>query len=243
MKFAIFFTLAAVASAQQAPNPDWARLARYAQDNAKLGAPGKDENRVVFMGDSITDAWGRRDSQFFPRKPYVNRGISGQTAPQMLVRFRQDVVDLHPAVVLILAGTNDVAGNTGPETPEAIQGYLLSMVDIARANGIEPVLCSIPPAADFPWKKGLEPAPKIEALNKWIKAYAAMHVIPYVDYHSALQDGKGGMKPEFSEDGVHPTKAGYEVMAPLAERGIAEALNNRRARLRRNVAGKPSSDK
>ncbi len=243
MRFLTVFAAISALFGQQAPNPDWARLSRFAPDNAKLAAPGADEIRVVFMGDSITEGWGRRGSEFFPGKPYVNRGISGQTAPQMLVRFRQDVVDLKPGIVLILAGTNDVAGNTGPETPEMIQGFLMSMVDLARANGIEPVLCSIPPAADFPWKKGLEPAPKIQALNKWMKEYASLHVIPYVDYYSALQDGNGGMKPEYSEDGVHPTKAGYDVMAPLAERGITEATNNRRARLRRNLAGRPTSPK
>jgi lysophospholipase L1-like esterase len=203
---------------------DWANLARYRDQNATLAPPAPGEARVVFYGDSITDGWGRVQGAFFPGKPYLNRGISGQTTPQMLVRFRQDVVALKPQVVVILAGTNDIAGNTGPSTPEMIQDNFKSMVDIARANDIRVVLASILPASDYPWKPGLNPGPRIVALNAWLKQYAASLDLVYVDYYSAVVDGKLGMKPELASDGVHPTKAGYDIMAPLAERAIAEAL-------------------
>ena len=206
---------------------DWAYLARYREENAKLGPPAPGENRVVFMGDSIIDAWGRQIGSFFPGKPYVNRGISGQTTPQMLVRFRPDVIALKPKVVVILAGTNDIAGNTGPTTPEMIQDNLMSMVDLAKANGIRVVLASVLPAHDFPWRPGLNPAGKIAALNAWIRDYAARNGIVYLDYYSAMVDGRQGLKAELTFDGVHPNAAGYAVMAPLAEKAIAEALGQR----------------
>jgi lysophospholipase L1-like esterase len=157
-------------------------------------------------------------------KPYINRGISGQTTPQMLVRFRQDVIDLKPRVVVILAGTNDIAGNTGPETLEQIEENLASMSDMAAANHIRVVLCSILPAFDYPWKPGLTPAPKILELNRWIKAWAADHGYVYVDYHSAMKDERDGLPPTLSHDGVHPLSAGYTVMTPLVEAGIKKAL-------------------
>ena len=203
---------------------DWPNLARYRDQNAQLAAPASGEARVVFYGDSITDGWGRVQGTFFPGKPYINRGISGQTTPQMLVRFRQDVVALKPKVVVILAGTNDIAGNTGPSTPEMIQDNFKSMVEVARANDIRVVLASILPASDYPWKPGLDPGPKIVALNTWLKQYAASRHLVYLDYYSALVDGKLGMKAGLASDGVHPTRAGYDVMAPLAERAIADAL-------------------
>ena len=155
---------------------DWPNLARYGAANGEVGVPKAGEKRVVFYGNSITDAWARYLPAQFPGKAYVGRGISGQTTAQMLVRFRQDVIDLKPAVVLILAGTNDIAGNTGPSTPEMIEGNLTSMVELARANGIRPVLCSVLPAYDYPWRPGLQPAQKIVALNAWMKSYAAQHV-------------------------------------------------------------------
>ena len=164
---------------------DWAEMKRYREDDAKIGPPGRGENRVVFMGDSITDGWIRQAPEFFQAKPYLDRGISGQTSPQMLVRFRQDVVNLHPKVVVILAGTNDIAGNTGPETPEMIQDNLVSMVDLARANGIRVVLASITPSDDFWWNPGTKPAPRIAEMNTWIKGYAAQHKLVYLDYYSA----------------------------------------------------------
>lgn len=204
---------------------DFGGLERYKADDAALAPAAAGEKRVVFMGDSITDGWkisGPDGS--FPGKPYVNRGISGQTTPQMLVRFRQDVIDLRPSVVVILAGTNDLAGNTGPMTLEKTEGNLASMADLATANGIQVVLCSILPAFDYPWSPGLEPAPKIATLNQWIRSYAAEKGYTYVDYHSAMKDDRGGLPMALSKDGVHPLPAGYAVMAPLVEAGIEQAL-------------------
>lgn len=201
---------------------DWAWLARYRDENAKLPPPGP--ARVVFMGNSITQGWAPLFPTLFPGKEYIGRGIGGQTTPQMLVRFRQDVVALEPKVVVILAGTNDIAGNTGPSTLEMIEDNLASMAEIAKANGIRVVLASVLPVEDYPWKRGLEPAPKIMALNAWIKRYAAEHGAVYLDFHSAMENERHGMKTELATDGVHPTEAGYRVMAPLTERAIAEAL-------------------
>ena len=204
---------------------DWPWLGRFKEDDMKLAPPASGENRVVFMGDSITEAWKIEGPDgFFPGKPYINRGISGQTAPQMVLRMRQDVIDLKPKVVVILGGTNDIAGNTGVETIDEIEGYLASMAELATANHIRVVLCSILPAYDYPWKPGLEPAPKILAINEWLKAYAAQHHHVYVDYHTAMKDTRDGLPANLSHDGVHPTKDGYAVMAPLAEAGIKKAL-------------------
>jgi acyl-CoA thioesterase-1 len=203
---------------------DWPNLTRYQKANADAGAPAFGENRVIFYGDSITDAWITAVPDFFLGKPYLDRGISGQTTPQMVVRFRQDVVDLKPKVVIILAGTNDIAGNTGPSTPEMIQDNFRSMVEIARANGIQPVLASVLPASDYPWKPGLGPGPKIAALNSWIKSYAQGLGIVYLDYYSSMVNDKLGLPQSLSSDGVHPNTAGYAIMGPLAERSIAQAL-------------------
>jgi lysophospholipase L1-like esterase len=203
---------------------DWANLTRYKQANAALGDPKPGENRVVYYGDSITDAWARLFPTLFPGKPYIGRGISGQTTPQMLVRFRQDVVDLHPKAVVILAGINDIAGNTGPSTQEMIQDNLMSMTEIAKANGIRVVLSSVLPAYDFPWRPGMQPAAKVVALNRWMKDYAARVGETYLDYHSVMADARGGLPKELASDEVHPTEAGYRIMAPLAEQAIARAL-------------------
>jgi uncharacterized protein (TIGR02246 family) len=203
---------------------DWANLAKYRDDNAKLAAPAPRENRVVFFGNSITEMWAKSFPTMFPGKPYIGRGISGQTTPQLLVRFNQDVVALKPKVVVILAGTNDIAGNTGPSTIEMIEDNLRSMAEIAKANGIRVVLSSVLPVYDYPWRPGLEPAPKIMALNAWMKAYAAKVGATYLDYHSAMQDARHGMREGLASDEVHPTEAGYRVMAPLAEKAITEAL-------------------
>lgn len=211
-------------AAQERLLNDWPNLARYREANAALAAPAAGENRVVYYGDSITDAWARYFPTMFPGKPYVGRGISGQTTPQMLVRFRQDVVALQPKVVVILAGTNDIAGNTGPSTQQMIQDNLASMAEIANANGIRVVLASVLPASDYRWRPGLEPGPKIVALNAWTKEYAARNGHVYLDYHSAMTDARLGLPLELSGDGVHPNEAGYRIMAPLAERAIAEAL-------------------
>lgn len=210
---------------------DWAYLAKYRDADAALSPAAPGETRVVFMGDSITEGWGMKATattpdrgEFFPGKPYVNRGISGQTTPQMLVRFRQDVIDLKPRVVVVLAGTNDIAENTGKTTLKEIGNNIASMSELARANGIAVVLCSVLPASDFPWHPGLDPAPKVKALNAWIKEYAAKSGLVYVDYYTRMVNSEGGLKAELSPDGVHPKRAGYEIMAPLAEAGIAEAL-------------------
>lgn len=216
-----------VSPQEQRLHTDWADLARYRDADTELGAPAPGEERVVFYGNSITEAWAPYFATDFPGRPYIGRGISGQTTPQLLVRFRQDVVALHPAVVVILAGTNDIAGNTGPSTLEMIEDNLASMTEIAKANGIRVVLSSVLPVYDYPWKRGLEPAPKIVALNTWIRGYAAEHGAVYLDYYSALTDARGGMRAGTSSDGVHPTAAGYAIMSPLAERAIAEALRPR----------------
>jgi lysophospholipase L1-like esterase len=202
---------------------DWASLARYRDENAKLGPPRAGEDRVVFYGNSITEGWAPLFPVMFPGKPYVGRGISGQTTPQLLVRFRQDVVALKPRVVVILAGTNDIAGNTGPSSLEMIADNLASMTEIAKANGIRVVLCSVLPVYDYPWKPGLQPAPKIVALNAWMSGYAGSVGAGYVDFHSAMKDGRGGLPPELAKDGVHPTEAGYRIMARLLEQAIGEA--------------------
>ncbi len=203
---------------------DWPNLAKYRDANASLPAPTPHENRVVFYGNSITEGWAHLFPAMFPGKPYIGRGISGQTTPQMLVRFHQDVVALRPKVVVILAGTNDIAGNTGPSTIEMIEGNLEAMTEIAKAHGIRVVLSSVLPVYDYPWRQGLEPAPKIVALNKWMKAYAARTGEVYLDYHSAMADGRQGLPSNLASDGVHPTEAGYRIMAPLAEKAIAKAL-------------------
>lgn len=204
---------------------DWPNLARFRDEDAKLGAPAKGEARVVFMGDSITESWALADS--FPGKGYVNRGISGQTTSQMLVRFRQDVIGLQAKVVVILAGTNDIAENTGPISVEGIEGNMASMVDLAKRNGIRVVLASVLPVQQYPWRPEIAPVEKIRALNDWMKDYAAKEGLIYLDYFSATVNEKLGMKAELSEDGVHPNKPGYAVMAPLAEKAIAAALKKK----------------
>jgi lysophospholipase L1-like esterase len=206
---------------------DFPWLARFKEADLKLGAPAAGENRVVFMGDSITEGW-HFDAPVggLSGKPYINRGISGQTTPQMLGRFRQDVIKLQPKVVVILAGINDIAGNTGPMTLEQTEDNLASMAELAAANKIRVVLCSVLPAFDFPWRPGMTPAPKVLALNQWIKAYAAEHGHVYVDYHTAMKDSRDGLPAMLSGDGVHPLPAGYAIMAPLVEAGIEKALKS-----------------
>lgn len=207
---------------------DWANLARYRDENTKVAAPRKDEERVVFMGDSITDAWGRRYGKFFAGKPYINRGIGGQTTPQMLIRFRPDVVALKPKAVVILAGTNDIAGNTGPTTLEAIQDNLSSMAELAKANGIRVVLSSVMPVSDYiRLQTGRRPPEKIKALNTWIRDYAAKNGHVYLDYYSVMQDEQGMLKRELTYDGLHPNDAGYQLIEPLAAKAIASALSHR----------------
>ena len=216
---------------------DYGRLARYAEANAALAAPGPDEARVVFFGDSITDNWSKASyGGFFPGKPYVNRRIGGQTTAQMLVRFRADVLALRPAVVVILAGTNDVAGNAGPVAPAAIEDNLASMSELARAHGVKVVLASILPVADDKkdasgqprlWTLG-HPLETLRALNLWMADYATKNGLVFLDYFSAMADASGLFKTALNDDGLHPNAAGYAVMAPLAEKAIAEALKSPR---------------
>jgi lysophospholipase L1-like esterase len=203
---------------------DWPQLQHYRAANAVLAPAAAGEDRVVFYGASMTEGWGRNGGTFFPGKPYVNRGISGQTTAQMVVRFRQDVIDLHPKAVLILAGTNDVAGNTGPMTLEMTEENWQSMADLAKANGIRVIFASLTPSTDFPWRRGLHPAEKIRTLNAWLKGYCAAHSLTYVDYYSALTNADGGMKDELTIDGVHANLKGYAVMAPLAQAAIDKTL-------------------
>lgn len=203
---------------------DWASLNRYKSANEQLAAPKANEARVVFMGNSITEGWVSASPGFFKSNPFIGRGISGQTTPQMLVRFRQDVIDLMPEVVVILAGTNDIAGNTGPMTLEMIFDNLKSMAELARANGIKVVLSSILPVYDYPWKPGLEPAERIVRLNEMIANYTKEQGMIYLDYFSAMADDRNGLKKTLGDDGVHPNKAGYDIMEPLASKAIASAL-------------------
>jgi lysophospholipase L1-like esterase len=220
----IYLSLISMNTLLLAQNNDWANLNRYKDENLKLGLPSADENRVVFLGNSITEGWKELNPDFFNRNRYINRGISGQTTPQMLLRFRSDVVNLKPKVVIILAGTNDIAGNTGQSTLEMIEDNIASMVEIAKANNIKIILCSVLPAYDFPWKPGLNPSRKIVDLNKWIKKYADKNKIQYVDYFTSMADENNGLKTEFSEDGVHPNLAGYTVMEPLVQKSIESVL-------------------
>jgi lysophospholipase L1-like esterase len=203
---------------------DWPNLNRYKNENTALKPAESGQKRIVFMGDSITEFWSTVDSEYFSGKPYVNRGISGQTTPQMLLRFRADVIALNPAAVVILAGINDIAGNTGPMTIEMIRDNIFSMIELAKANHIKVILCSVLPAYDFPWKPNQEPIAKIKALNEILRNYALANEIVYLDYYSAMVDERKGLKADYSNDGVHPNKPGYQVMAPLADKAIALAL-------------------
>lgn len=220
----VLFAFFSFTNLQQAVGQDWADLAHFRDANMALEPPAPGEDRVVFMGNSITIGWLHKVPEFFEGKPYVNRGISGQTTPQMLLRFRQDVLDLSPKVVVILAGTNDIAGNTGPMTLEQILDNLKSMAELALANGVEPVLSSVLPAYDYPWRPGLEPNIKIPKLNAMIKNYAALSGIVYLDYFSEMADSRNGLDNTLATDEVHPTEKGYRMMAPLAEAAIAKAL-------------------
>jgi lysophospholipase L1-like esterase len=209
---------------------DWPNLSRYRDANRALAAPTAGESRVVFMGDSITDAWPRRVDAFFAGKPYVGRGISGQTTPQMLIRFRPDVVDLKARVVVILAGTNDIAENTGPMTNEEIQGNIVSMAEIAKANGIRVVLSSILPVSAYHTPPNgvpqttQRPMARIRAINDWMKTYAAAEKHVYLDYFSAMVDATGHLRTELSGDDLHPNNDGYAIMGPLADAAVKTAL-------------------
>jgi lysophospholipase L1-like esterase len=205
---------------------DYGQLARYREADEKLGAPTAGENRVVFFGDSITDIWHL--DQYFPGKPYVNRGIGGQTTPQMLVRFREDVIDLRPKVVVILAGTNDMAGNTGPMRNEDIEANYASMAELAGVHGIHLVFASVLPVHNYTEKSkdffAQRSQPRILELNTWLKDYCAKQDLVYLDYFAAMVDDKGMMRRELSDDGLHPNAAGFKIMAPLAEAAISKAM-------------------
>jgi lysophospholipase L1-like esterase len=210
---------------------DFGQLARYREANAALAPPAAGETRVVFLGDSITDYWKLPD--YFPGKPYTNRGIDGQTTPQMLVRFRQDVIDLHPKVLVVLAGTNDIAGVCGRTSNEDIEANYASMAELARAHRIRVVFASILPVHNYTHDSeesfALRPRDRVLALNKWLKDYCAKNRFVYLDYFSALVDERGMLKRTLADDGLHPTDAGYKIMAPLAEKAIQKALAENRS--------------
>jgi len=203
---------------------DWANLKKYSTDNEQL-KNGPSGIAVVFMGNSITEGWVNASPEFFSENNYIGRGISGQTTPQMLIRFTPDVLDLHPKAVVILAGTNDIAGNTGFSSVKMITDNIRAMAQLAVANDIKVILCSVLPVFEYPWRAGLEPVDKIEETNQWLKEYALQNGHIYLDYFSKMADEKKGLKKEFSEDGVHPNHKGYSVMAPLAKTAIQKALN------------------
>ena len=208
-------------AAERRLHEDWAWLGRYRAANAAL-LPDPAHPRIVFIGDSITQGWSDKASGFFTAGR-IDRGIGGQTTPQMLLRFRQDVVDLHPAVVQIMGGTNDIAGNTGPMTQGQIEANIMSMTELAQAAGIRVILASVPPADRFPWRPKLETAGRIAAINAWLRGYAARVGATYADYWGVLHDGQA-MRASLTDDGVHPNKAGYAAMAPVAEAAIRRAL-------------------
>ena len=213
----------------RAQTTDWANLGRYAAANQQLPPPTASRPRVVLLGNSITDAWPKADTAFFASKTYeyVGRGISGQVSGQMLLRLWPDVLALQPKVVAILSGINDIAENAGPYNPEATFHNITSMAELAQAHGVRVVLCSVLPAYDFPWRPGREPAPKVLALNQRLKAYATQHHLTYVDYHAAMADSRQGLPAALATDGVHPTLAGYRLMGPLLQQGVAQALKRK----------------
>lgn len=205
---------------------DWPYLAKYRQENAKLPPSESSENRVVFLGDSITEFWSKEHALFSENKNFINRGISGQTTPQMLLRFRADVIDLKPSIVVILAGGNDIAGNTGFATIEMITHNIFSMIELAQFHQIQVILCSVLPANFFYWNPKEKPAERIIELNKALEHYATTKQITFVDYYSAMVDDEKGLKSELSEDRVHPNTRGYEIMSPLIQKAIQLTLNN-----------------
>lgn len=203
---------------------DWANLKKYQEANLALEKEVISDGLIVFMGNSITEGWIDHNPEFFKNKGYVNRGISGQTTPQMVLRFRQDVLDLKPKVVVILAGINDIAGNTGPSTQKMIEDNIYSMADLAKSHGIKVVLSSVLPAYDFPWAPGLEPSQKVISLNNAVKHYAELNDHVYLDYFSNMVDSKNGLMEIYTYDGVHPNALGYQIMGPLAKAAIQKAL-------------------
>ncbi len=227
LAFLVLILMQYPAYGQGVKSSDWVNYNRYAQADKQLPVPGPAENRVVFMGNSITEFWAKRDSSFFADNGYIDRGISGQVTSQMLLRFRQDVIDLKPALVVILAGTNDIAENAGPISLRHVMDNIVSMAQLAEANNIKVILCSVTPAFDFPWHKGLHPAKQIVKLNSMIKSYCVENKIPYMNYYSKMVDDRGGMIRNYTIDGVHPSHEGYEVMDSLVQREIKEVLQSK----------------
>ena len=227
MTFLVLILLQYPAYSQNVKSSEWVNYGRYAQANEKLPPPAPGEKRVVFMGNSITEFWAIRDSSFFVDNGYIDRGISGQVTSQMLLRFRQDVIDLKPTLVVILAGTNDIAENAGPISLQHVMDNIISMAQLAETNHIKVILCSVTPAYDFPWHKGLHPAEKIVKLNSMIKSYCEENNIPYVDYYSRMVDKEGGMIKKYTIDGVHPNHEGYAVMDSIVQKEIKAVLETR----------------
>jgi lysophospholipase L1-like esterase len=223
--FLFLYQFSAFGQANQ--NMDWPNLKKYADSNKLLSPRMAGEKRVVFMGNSITEFWKILDSSFFDNKEFIDRGISGQTTPQMLLRFRQDVVDLKPDAVVILAGINDIAENSGPITLEAIFGNIVSMAELAKANKIKVILCSVTPANIFPWRQEIKPADKVISLNAMIENYATKNKLTYVNYYPAMVDNEKGLDRRYTKDGVHPTIEGYKIMDALVVAAIEKTLKKR----------------
>ena len=208
-------------------NQDWPNLKRYEDENLSLGYPQENEKRVVFMGDSITEEWSRLYPNYFKKRSYINRGIGGQTTPQMLIRFKQDVIDLKPTVVVILAGTNDIAGNTGPSDVKMITDNIFSMATIATAHEVQVVLSSVLPVYRYEWSPEIvDPPSTIDAINECLKEYAESNGLYYLDYFSEMVDDKRGLKKEYTPDGVHPNEKGYELMSSIAEKKLKSILDS-----------------
>ncbi|MCF8715204.1 SGNH/GDSL hydrolase family protein [Joostella atrarenae] len=224
--FLMICLFSAVYSFGQQTAVEFANFAKYEAENKALPAPKASEDRVVFMGNSITEGWKNNHPEFFENNPYIDRGISGQTTSQMLLRFRRDVIDLKPKAVTFLAGINDIAENTGPIEIKDVFGNIISMVELAQQNNIVPIICATLPANHFPWRERIQPATKVIELNEMLKAYAKKNNIVYVDYYKAMVDDKMGLSEELASDGVHPTSKGYDIMEPLVKKGIEEALKN-----------------
>ncbi|WP_421809326.1 SGNH/GDSL hydrolase family protein [Flagellimonas sp.] len=225
IKIQLLVLLSFISFSEALKAQDWPNLQKFQEANAEVLKNKNTDGRIVFMGNSITEGWEDANPSFFIDNPYINRGISGQTTPQMLLRFQQDVVDLHPKAVVILAGTNDIAGNTGPMTLEQIRDNILSMVQLAKANGIHPIVCSVLPAYDYPWRPGLQPNVKIPKLNQLLKEMTDKQRVMYLDYFSAMADDRNGLPEAYTTDEVHVTKEGYAVMEKLVSEAISKALN------------------
>lgn len=216
-----FLSIAAILFSAAVSGQDFANYAKYEKQNQEVIA-GKIAPNSIFMGDSITEGWVSKDPDFFKKNNFVGRGISGQVTSQMLLRFREDVIRLKPKRVIILGGTNDIAENQGPISLDKVFGNIVSMAELAKANGIKVILCSVLPAYDFGWRKDMHPADKVIALNKMIEAYAKKHNIPYVDYHSQMKDSRNGLDKIYTEDEIHPTEKGYEKMEGILMKKLSK---------------------